>query len=71
MEKVIIHESIKEGTSSQNCSLCANWGAIIETKYGLRKARGYTRKDGVILKECKIHKHIAVPTCVCSSYTER
>jgi len=69
MEKVIIHESIKEGTSLQNCSLCANWGADVETRNGKRKAHGFIRKSGQIVKECKIHGHIAVPSCVCSSYS--
>lgn len=69
MGKIIIHESIKEGTSSQNCSLCSNWGADIQTKNGVRKARGYTRKSGQVVKECKIHGHLAVPSCVCSFYS--
>ena len=71
MEKVIIHESIKEGTPSKNCSLCENWGADIQTRTGIRKARGYTRKSGQIVKECRVHGHIAVPSCICSSYSER
>ena len=70
MGKVIIHESIKEGTPSKNCSLCENWGAGIQTRNVIRKAHGYTRKSGVVVKECKIHGHIAVPSCVCSSYSE-
>ena len=71
MEKIIIHESIKEGTPSQNCSLCENWGAEIETRNGKRKAHGHTRKDGKVFKECSVLHHIAIESCICQFYSER
>lgn len=71
MGKVIIHESIKKGSTLRNCSLCASWGADISTKNGIRKAHGFTRKNGQVVKECKIHGHLAVPGCICDFYFER
>jgi len=71
MEKVIIHESIKEGSSSENCSLCSNWGADIHTQYGCRKAHGSINSKGLVRKECKVFHHMAVPTCVCAFFNAR
>ena len=70
-KKTIIHESIKEGSSSENCSLCANWGADIHTQYGWRKAHGSTNSNGLVRKECKVLGHLAVPACVCAFFNAR
>jgi len=71
MEKIIIHESIKEGSSSENCSLCSNWGADITLGGRTRKAHGYTNRSGIVKRECSVLHHIAVPTCVCAFFNAR